>query len=86
MENLNSSKNSKDLGDGIFFQFIMCISIWISGMIVHAVRDFPQIYAFSILAGVIQTFGNVLSVIIIKFIGVGLGNVYWNTISNQVND
>ena len=67
----------------MFFQFVMCISIWLSGMIIHAVREFPKMYGFSILAGVIQTLANFLSVIIIKFIGVGLGNVYWNTISKN---
>lgn len=58
---------------------ITCLSVWLGGLAIHALREFPQLYAFSFLTGVMWTFGNMLSVVIIKFIGVGLGSTYWNT-------
>ena len=69
----------KDLGDGIFFQLVMCLSVWAGGLVIHAIREFPTLHGLSVLTGVMWTFGNMLSVVIIKFIGVGLGAVYWNT-------
>jgi len=57
----------------------MCLSVWAGGLVIHAIREFPTLHGLSVLTGVIWTFGNMLSVVIIKFIGVGLGAVYWNT-------
>ena len=41
-----------DTGDGVFFQFVMCISIWFTGIFVNCVRDFPKFYGLTVLGGV----------------------------------
>jgi uncharacterized membrane protein len=41
-----------ELGDGIFFQFIMCIGAWLTGVLINVIREFPKFYAEGVFAGV----------------------------------
>ena len=41
-----------DTGDGIFFQFVMCVSIWFTSIFVHAIRQFPTFYGWTVVGGV----------------------------------
>jgi hypothetical protein len=70
-----------ETGDGMFFQFVVCIGIWISGMVVFAVQSFPKFYAVPLLGGVIWSTGNLCTVPVIKFLGIGLGSLFWNIVS-----
>lgn len=40
-----------ETGDGMFFQFIVCIGIWLVGFIVFWLRQFPKFYALPLLGG-----------------------------------
>jgi len=70
-----------ETGDGLFFQLVLCKAICISGLIVHWVRGFPSFGGIMpVWGGILWAFGNASSVVIIKFLGIGLGSVLWNII------
>eukprot|EP01125_Pyxidicula_operculata_P010316 TRINITY_DN3400_c0_g1_i2.p1 TRINITY_DN3400_c0_g1~~TRINITY_DN3400_c0_g1_i2.p1 ORF type:complete len:193 (-),score=30.65 TRINITY_DN3400_c0_g1_i2:636-1214(-) len=66
-----------ETGDGLFFQWIMCAAIWICGFIVNATRGFPPFQPLAMLGGFLWCTGNVMSVTIIKLIGLSLGMLLW---------
>eukprot|EP00455_Lapot_gusevi_P008580 TRINITY_DN1375_c0_g1_i2.p1 TRINITY_DN1375_c0_g1~~TRINITY_DN1375_c0_g1_i2.p1 ORF type:complete len:334 (+),score=108.65 TRINITY_DN1375_c0_g1_i2:79-1080(+) len=66
-------------GDGMFFQLVMCIAIWIAGLIVYLVRGAPKFEPIAILGGVLWTSGNVCVVPIIRCIGMGMGLLIWGS-------
>mmetsp|Transcript_63845 Transcript_63845/g.134455 ORF Transcript_63845/g.134455 Transcript_63845/m.134455 type:complete len:369 (+) Transcript_63845:29-1135(+) len=68
-----------DAGDGMFFQFALCIGIWIVGLIVFIIRDAPPFYTFACVGGIIWCTGNCCTVFIIQQIGLGPGLVTWGT-------
>ena len=37
------------LGDGMFFQMILCIAIWLVGFVVNCIRDFPKFFPLPML-------------------------------------
>ena len=69
-----------ETGDGYFFQFIVCVGIWISGLIINWIKNNPKFYALPVLGGFIWTTGNVNSVPVIKCLGIGLGSLFWNIV------
>jgi hypothetical protein len=38
-------------GDGMFFQFTLCIGIWFVGCVLTAIRGCPQIYRITMFGG-----------------------------------
>jgi len=66
-------------GDGIFFQWIMCSAIWVCGFIVLVAREFPPFQPFAMLGGFLWCTGNMLTVPIIKLVGLGIGLGVWAT-------
>ena len=46
-----------DTGDGIFFQWILCVGIWIVGLIVNLIRGQPPFFYPSLIGGFLWTFG-----------------------------
>jgi hypothetical protein len=38
------------IGDGMFFQLVICVSIWVVGLIINVIRNFPYFYAFPLLS------------------------------------
>jgi len=66
-------------GDGVFFQWLMCWTIWFWSCIVYFVIGCPQFHAISVLGGVIWATGNMLVVPIIQSIGLGMGMVVWSS-------
>jgi glucose uptake protein GlcU len=66
-----------ETGDGMFFQLILAIGIWIVGFFVNCARNFPKFYALPMLGGALWTTGNVNTVPSIKCIGIGLGMLIW---------
>ncbi|XP_053398631.1 transmembrane protein 144-like isoform X2 [Mercenaria mercenaria] len=66
-----------DTGDGMFFQWILCIAIWCSGLVVQMIRKSPKFYPLAMLGGLLWETGNICVVPIIKTIGLGLGLCIW---------
>jgi glucose uptake protein GlcU len=73
-----------ETGNGIYFQWILCSAIWLAGFIVNAGRAFPPFQPLAMLGGALWCTGNMLTVPIIKLIGMGLGQVIWSDISLAV--
>ena len=40
-----------DTGDGLFFQWIMCIGIWLVGMVVNLIRQQPPFFLPALIGG-----------------------------------
>jgi glucose uptake protein GlcU len=70
-----------ETGDGMFFQLIFCIAMWVVGVLVNIFSNFPRFYAFPLLGGALTATANALTVPIIKIIGMGLGTLFWATTS-----
>jgi len=68
-------------GNGIYFQWVVCSAIWVTGFIVLCIRDFPPFQPLAMLGGALWCTGNMLTVPIIKLIGIGKGQVLWSDIS-----
>ena len=64
-------------GDGVFFQWVMCASIWMCGVLVNLIRDAPQFEPLAMVGGMLWATGNTLCVPVIHFIGIGLGMLIW---------
>jgi hypothetical protein len=58
------------VGDGMFFQFVMCVTIWLCGLIVQLVRV-SAFEPFAMLGGAIWATGNCACALIVQFIGIG---------------
>lgn len=67
-----------ETGDGMFFQLIVGIAVWSSGIIVHWIRGFPKFYAFPLLGGFFWATGNLQTVPVIRCVGIGIGSLFWN--------
>ena len=67
-----------ETGDGMFFQFIVSIAVWMTGIIVHWVRGFPKFYALPLLGGFFWSTGNLQTVPVIRCLGIGIGSLFWN--------
>jgi hypothetical protein len=70
-----------EIGDGMFFQLFVSIGIFSSSFIVDCIQNFPKFYALPILGGFFWTMGNLASVPVIRFLGIGLGSLFWNVAS-----
>ncbi|KAL5460464.1 hypothetical protein EMCRGX_G033915 [Ephydatia muelleri] len=69
-----------DTGDGFFFQWVLCIGIWLVGLVVNLIRYQPPMFLPSLLGGgLLWTTGNILTVSIIKMIGLTMGLTVWGT-------
>lgn len=72
-----------ELGDGVFFQFVMCVSIWITSIpVLLSVGSFPQNtseFAFAMLGGFFWCTGNMLCGPTIQLIGLGMGILLWGS-------
>jgi len=70
-----------ETGNGIFFQFILCVSIWCVGVIVNIIRDFPDFEPIAMTGGVLWCTGNLMVVPVIKTIGLGMGVLIWGLVN-----
>ncbi len=66
-----------ETGDGMFFQWVLCCAIWCVGLVVYAIRGFPTFQPLAMLGGAIWATGNIMSVPIIKILGLSLGLLIW---------
>jgi len=60
---------------GLFFQWVSCIAIWMTGFVLYGIRMFPQFYPLAMLGGFlwctglnIRMFISVLSAVVIIII------------------
>lgn len=68
-----------ELKDGISYQLFYSLAIWILGFVVNCIRGFPKFYYLSMLGGITWSTANILSVTVIKCIGIGVGTLLWGT-------
>uniref|UniRef100_A0A8V0Y5K5 Transmembrane protein 144 n=1 Tax=Gallus gallus TaxID=9031 RepID=A0A8V0Y5K5_CHICK len=66
-----------DTGDGMFFQWILCASIWIISLVVNLIQNCPQFWPLAMVGGFLWATGNITVVPIIKTIGLALGLLIW---------
>jgi len=64
-------------GDGLFFQWILCTGIWMTGLVVNGIQGWPRFEPIAMIGGVLWCTGNLLAVPVIKMIGLGLGILIW---------
>ncbi|XP_060064810.1 transmembrane protein 144-like [Ylistrum balloti] len=69
-----------ETGDGMFFQWIVCSAILLSGMVLQIVRQ-STFYPIVMVGGVLWETGNIMVVPIIKTIGLGLGLCIWGMVN-----
>ncbi|KJH43779.1 hypothetical protein DICVIV_10208 [Dictyocaulus viviparus] len=70
-----------EIGDGLFFQWIMCIGQILFGIVVLATVGWPPVFPLAMLSGVFFASGNALTVYIMDGIGMAVGSLLWNTIT-----
>lgn len=70
-----------EIGDGVFFQFIMCNAIFMTSIPVLLIQNFPKMHGLAMLGGFLWCTGNMLCPIAIRFIGMGLGLLVWGCVS-----
>lgn len=73
----------------MFFQWVMAIGIWCSGVIINIYRGNPTFHPLAMLGGFFWAtgflfmfslfilLGNVMTVTIVRLIGLGLGSLIW---------
>ncbi|XP_021252392.1 transmembrane protein 144 isoform X1 [Numida meleagris] len=66
-----------DTGDGMFFQWILCASIWIVSLVVNLIQNCPQFWPLAMVGGFVWATGNVTVVPVVKTIGLALGLLIW---------
>ncbi|KAL3879213.1 hypothetical protein ACJMK2_031520 [Sinanodonta woodiana] len=67
-----------ETGDGMFFQWVLCSAIWISGLVVNLIQKSPPFYPIVMVGGVMWATGNICVVPIIKTVGLSLGMCIWS--------
>ncbi|KAM8908988.1 transmembrane protein 144b isoform 2-T2 [Spinachia spinachia] len=70
-----------ETGDGMFFQWVYCASIWTISMVADLILQSPKFYPFVMVGGAIWATGNLAAVPVVKAIGLGLGSVIWGSSS-----
>mmetsp|Transcript_11942 Transcript_11942/g.15481 ORF Transcript_11942/g.15481 Transcript_11942/m.15481 type:complete len:359 (-) Transcript_11942:134-1210(-) len=63
--------------DGIFFQWTVCLGIFVTGIIVGSIEGFHFFSVATAFGGTLWTTGNLLTVPIIQKLGIGLGTLLW---------
>ena len=67
-------------GDGVFFQWVVCVGVWICGFIVSLVQSQTQFYMFGMIGGIIWSGGNFLLVSLIQLVGFTTGVLVWSLV------
>ncbi len=61
-----------DTGDGVFFQWVLCIGVWLVGVAVQLIRQ-AAFEPLAMVGGMMWCIGNMATVPIIQMIGLGVG-------------
>jgi len=64
-------------GDGLFFQLIVCVHIWLVGLAICFFRQTYELHPLPMLGGLLWATGNLCKVPIIKTVGLGIGQIVW---------
>ena len=67
-------------GDGVAFQWMVSIGVWICGLVVHLIQPSPHFYPPAILGGVIWSGGNFLLIPMIRLVGFNTGVLMWSLV------
>eukprot|EP00759_Apiculatamorpha_spiralis_P004764 PhF_6_TR12893/c0_g1_i1/m.20293 len=70
-----------DTGNGMYFQWVLATGIWIVGLLVQLIRRATVFYEYAMVGGVLWATGNLLTVPIIKCVGLGLGLALWGSVN-----
>lgn len=70
-----------NMGDGVFFQFMMCNAIFLTSCAVPVYLDYPEFHSFAMLGGFLWCTGNMLCGPAIQLIGLGLALLLWGSSS-----
>lgn len=68
-----------ETGDGMFFQWVNCLAIWLVGFLGDQILHSPHVHPLAMLGGAIWATGNITAVPIVKSIGLGLGVLLWGS-------
>jgi len=68
-----------ETGDGMVYQMLLCTGVWLVGVVVNYIRQFPPVYFLPMVGGFIWTTSNLFAVPMIKLIGIGLSTLLWGT-------
>lgn len=66
-----------DTGDGMFFQWILCASIWLVSLVVNLIQNSPKFWPLAMVGGCVWATGNITVVPIVKTVGLALGLLIW---------
>uniref|UniRef100_G1KST7 Transmembrane protein 144 n=1 Tax=Anolis carolinensis TaxID=28377 RepID=G1KST7_ANOCA len=66
-----------DVGDGMFFQWVLCAGISAVGLVVEFTQRSPTFWPLAMVGGFLWATGNVTVVPIVKTIGLALGLLIW---------
>ena len=61
----------------MFFQWVMCFGIWSVGLVVNFSMGDPKFQPWAMFGGALWATGNVLTVPIIKMVGMSMGLLVW---------
>ncbi|KAK5983820.1 hypothetical protein GCK32_006423 [Trichostrongylus colubriformis] len=70
-----------EAGDGMYFQWLMCIGQLLAGVAELSLTDWPPIYPLGMFGGMFFAIGNSLTVTIMDGIGMAVGSLLWNTVT-----
>merc|ERR1712196_767933 len=73
-----------EVGDGVFFQFVMCLAIWCVGLCTIAVEESLEFHPLALLGGALWCTGNIMCVQVIKLIGMSMGLMIWGVTNSIV--
>ncbi|VDO60045.1 unnamed protein product [Heligmosomoides polygyrus] len=70
-----------EAGDGLYFQWMMCIGQLIVGVVSLTFTRWPPVYPLAMLGGSFFAIGNALTIRIMDGIGMAVGSLLWNTVT-----
>ncbi|XP_076005373.1 transmembrane protein 144b [Genypterus blacodes] len=68
-----------ETGDGMFFQWVYCASIWGVSMIGDIILQSPKFHPVAMIGGALWATGNIAAVPVLRAIGLGLGILLWGS-------
>lgn len=72
-----------DTGDGMMFQWIECVAIWVVGLLMMFIEGSYTFYPLAVLGGALWCLGNATVVPIVGWIGLSMGMLVWG-VANMV--
>ncbi|CAF1112483.1 unnamed protein product [Rotaria sp. Silwood1] len=66
-------------GDGFFFQFVYCVSVWVVGLALDVFLGNQRFYPLVLVGGALWATGNLVTVFCIKTCGLAVGILIWCT-------